>query len=700
MKYLALVMLAVVPLFIAGAHAGEDDQKIRINLAGLDLATVAKQVEKVAKRSFLYDENLLRAKRVTLQSDTPISASEFYRVFQAVCQMNGLALIPVEGAGMTLEKIVPAQGAAKEPGAQPVLVRGDQLPSGDAIVSYLAKLQHTPATKILAVLTPSLSPTGTILQIPNTDLLMINDGASSIKRIEKLLTLLDIPGEPMTTRTVQLVNISVDKAQSLINDYQQALAKLRTGETQRDRLAIVKDERLSILHLIGTQADVKEAQEFISMIDRDSPSARRTIRYYKLKNVPVKDIVDYVGQLLGVALQTRSADLSVAPELSQVNPPGGVPPIQPTPTVPPPLSPLPIGGAKTAVNAQPSKNKNGNASAALPADIIPVEGLNTLVVAGDATVHQEVESILQNLDKRKGQVLIEVAIVQVTGDDSLDLGVEGLGLNDISAKKFFDYGTGFGIGTQSDTQSRGFPTQTVLSAVSGGAFRYVNSDNLQVVLSALAAKSNVAIVSQPQLLVNDNEEASFTTKVSEPTVTTSQNAGPTTLTGFSGFADATTSLQITPHISPDNYLNLEIVQTFEEFTGASGGNGIPPPKVSNNATTKVSIPDRQTIVIGGFTRDSSTNTRSGVPGLMQIPGIGKMFSKESKRKTTSRLYLFVRPKILSAPDFADLKKEAEQKKNDVEDLSNKSRIKQEIKEGIGRRGEIVPVPDAERSTGK
>jgi general secretion pathway protein D len=185
--------------------------------------------------------------------------------------------------------------------------------------------------------------------------------------------------------------------------------------------------------------------------------------------------------------------------------------------------------------------------------------------------------------------------------------------------------------------------------------------------------------------VNDNEEASFTTKVSEPTTTTSQGTA-TTNTSFSGFADATTSLKITPHISPDRYLNLEIVQTFEEFTGA-GGNGIPPPKTSNNATTKISIPDRQTIVIGGFTRDSSTASRTGIPGLMEIPGLGKAFSREIKKKTTSRLYLFVRPRILSAPDFSDLQAESEVKKDDVESRSKKSKIKKEINEGIGRTSE-------------
>lgn len=678
----------------ARIQAGEDDAKIKINFAGLDLATVAKQVERVTKRSFLFDENVLRAKRVTLQSETPISPAEFYRVFQAVCQMNGLAIVPVEGAGINLEKIVNAQGAFKEPGAQPVLTRGEQLPGGDTMVSYLAKLQHSAPTKVLTIITPILSPTGTVMQVPNTDLLMINDVSSSIKRLEKVLALLDVPGEPVMTVSINLVNIGVEKAQAQLTEYLSAVSKLATGEAGRDRLVMLKDDRLGVLHLIGPQKELKQAQEFLILIDRDSPTARRSIKYYKLKNVPVKDIVDYVGQLLGVALQARAAEKSsaydpVTPTISQpaTTPALGTPPsAQAQQVAVPPVSSPPHTPITRPALASKSNGKSGNES--LPADIIPVEGLNTLVVAGDQTVHQEVEQILLNLDRRKGQVLIEVAIVQVNGDDSLDFGVEGLGLNEVNGdRKKLDFGSGFGLSSQADPTKRGFPTEATLSALSGGAFRFVKDDKLQVVLTAIAAKSNVSVVSQPQLLVNDNEEASFTTKVSEPTTTTSQGTA-TTNTSFSGFADATTSLKITPHISPDRYLNLEIVQTFEEFTG-TGGNGIPPPKVSNNATTKISIPDRQTIVIGGFTRDSSTATRSGIPGLMEIPGLGKAFSHEIKKKTASRLYLFVRPKILSAPDFTDLKAASEVKKDDVENLSKKSKIKNEINEGIGRKAEII-----------
>jgi general secretion pathway protein D len=596
-------------LFSLPCRAADDEQKIKINFAGLDLATVAKQVERVTKRTFLFDDNLLRTKRVTLQSDSPINAAEFYRVFQSVCQLNGLAIVPVEGTGgINLEKIVNAQAAQKEPGAQPVIVRGEALPAGDATVSYLVKLQHAPATKVLAALTPELSPTGAVIQVPNSDLLLINDAASSVKRLEKIIALVDVVGDPVSAATLRITNLTAERAQTLLNEYMQAMSKAKSGDSSRDRLSIVKDERMNTLYLLGSEADVAVAQVFLKTLDVDAPAARRTIRYYKLKNVPVKEIVDYVGELLGLALGERAAEVkaqqaqqaqngALVPAPKLVLPPPIAPTPGFTPALPPPIPQVlePVYTGAPVVNA--TKGHEGSKAGAgkpnAPADIIAVDSLNMLVVAGDESVHKEVASILENLDRRKGQVLIEVAIVQVSSNDNLDLGTEFLSINDLGNRQA-DGGTGFGLGTQSDATGtgttpstttgtsastiplRGFPTQSILGSVAGSAFRFTKGDKFQLILSALSSKSHVSIVSQPLLLVNDNEEASFTTKVSQPTVTTSQGTA-TTNTAFSGFADATTSLKITPHISPDGYMNLEIVQTVEEFTGAAAGAGVPPP---------------------------------------------------------------------------------------------------------------------------
>src|SRR5262245_43360361 len=119
-QYLAI---AVFLAYLAPVRA-QDEEKVKVSFSGIELEALAQQVERVTKKSFVVQEHLLKGKKVTLQSEKPITPDEFYRVFQSVCLMHGFALVPAPEANINLVKIVPAPLAAKEPGAQPVLARG------------------------------------------------------------------------------------------------------------------------------------------------------------------------------------------------------------------------------------------------------------------------------------------------------------------------------------------------------------------------------------------------------------------------------------------------------------------------------------------------------------------------------------------------------------------------------------------------
>lgn len=314
-------------------------------------------------------------------------------------------------------------------------------------------------------------------------------------------------------------------------------------------------------------------------------------------------------------------------------------------------------------------------------EVVALEGQNTLVVVGNQAVHDEVKHIIENLDKRKGQVLIEVAIVQVTGDDSLDFGVEFLRETIHKDGKILSGGTGSGQGTQVDTNTTGFPNAHSLGTFTGAAFRYLKPDEVSILFKALQTRSSVNILSQPHIVVRDNEDADFTTKVSEPTVAVSQGTVGN-ITSFAGFAEAVTALKITPQISTEGYLNLKITQNFEEFTGAAGSTGVPPPKVSNSVTTNITVPDRFTAILGGFTRDSTTESKSGVPILRDIPLIGGLMGSTSTKVTRSRLYLFVRPRIMASDAFTDLKNTSKEKVGDLKSFTSGSPIEGAIKKAF------------------
>jgi type II secretion system protein D len=711
-------LLGGILLILSGMVLGqekkpEQEEKVTLNFTGMELEVVAQQVERVTKKSFLFQEQLLRGKKVTLKAETPIGPDEFYRVFQTICHMHGLVLVPVKGDNINLVKIVQTQQGQKESGDQPVLARGEPLPRGDTLVYYLLTPKHIGATRAVAVLSSAISSTGVIQQVANTDLILLIDVAKAIERAEKLLSMVDLPGEAVVTRMVQLAHLTAPQAKLQLGEHLQAFEKAMTGETGRSRLIVLPDERLNTLEFMGPEGEVKHAEAYLKQIDRELPPAQRTIQYYKLKNVSAGDIADSVRQLLGLAIAARDQEEAKLRPSPSTSPLSGRPttPLTGAPMLPPGVAApnaerAPQDPPRTEP-ARPSTPKAGTGRGAVlgmgggmnpDIEVVPLENLNTLVIVGKESVHQEVKKILENLDKRKGQVLIEVAIIQVTGDDSLDTGIEALFSPKSGNGAQVNGGTGFGQGTQTDSGSVGFPTAQTLAGFTGGAFRYLKSDDISVLLKAIATKSNVNILSQPLLLVNDNEDATFVTKVSEPTTAVSQGTATTT-TSFAGFADATTSLKIVPQISPGGYLNLKITQSFEEFTGNSSATGVPPPKVSNNVTTIITVPDRYTAIMGGFTRDSVADTRTGIPFLMDFPLIGGLLGSKSVKVTKSRLYLFVRPRILSVDGFSDLKGVSAEKVRDVRTFTQGSRIEGAVKDAFGASGgpsiKEAPLPFGE-----
>jgi general secretion pathway protein D len=661
----------------------KQEEKVQVNFMGMELDLVAQQVERVTKKSFLFQDQLLRGKKVTLKSETPIGPEEFYRVFQTICHMNGLVLVPVKGDKIDLVKIVQTQQAQKEPGAQMIVTRGEPLPAGDTLIYYLLTPKNIPSTRAMSVLSSAISSTGVLQQVAGTDLILIIDVATAIARAERLLSLVDVPGETVVNVSMTLKFLSVSQAKAQLTDHLAALEKATTGEIGKSRLITISDERLNTLELYGPTMEVLKAEEYLKRVDRELPPARRTIQYYKLKNVAVVEVADTVRQLLGIALAARQVQDSQGVAPSTPSPLAGKPnqdlPGKPVPPVPA-AAPQPVPQQPPPAPKSASKPSHPISSSPLLQDIevVALEGQNTLVVVGNQAVHDEVKHIIENLDKRKGQVLIEVAIIQVTGDDSVDFGVEFLRETIHKDGKTFSFGTGSGQGTQVDTNTTGFPNQQNLGSFTGTAFRYLKPDEVSILFKALQTNSAVNILSQPHLVVRDNEDADFTTKVSEPTVAVSQGTVGN-ITSFAGFAEAVTSLKITPQISTEGYLNLKITQNFEEFTGASGSTGVPPPKVSNSVTTNITVPDRFTAILGGFTRDSATETKSGVPGLRDFPLIGGLFGSTSNKVTRSRLYLFVRPRIMASDAFTDLKNTSKEKVSDLKNFTSGSPIEGAIK---------------------
>lgn len=259
--------------------------------------------------------------------------------------------------------------------------------------------------------------------------------------------------------------------------------------------------------------------------------------------------------------------------------------------------------------------------------------------------------LIDRLDLRRPQVYIEVRIVAVTWSDEMRLAFETQLINAGGTGGVLN--TNFGLSTFATGAGINQP-KTVATGLGGATFALLKNDQVPIVMNALARETDARIVSKPQILVDDNETASINSVDKQPYATTSQS-NATTQTGFGGESEAGTKLEVTPQISEGGYLRLKYKAELSSFTGSPTVQGLPPPSQNNIVESNATVPSDFTVVVGGLEFESKTKTRNRVPFIGDIPIIGLLFGDYGNSKRSTTLYIFITPRIMRDPNFADLK---------------------------------------------
>ncbi len=276
------------------------------------------------------------------------------------------------------------------------------------------------------------------------------------------------------------------------------------------------------------------------------------------------------------------------------------------------------------------------------------EATNVVIVKAPGKLQAQFARIIGELDVRRPQVYIEVKILAVSNTKDFRLAVEG----QINVGQFATQ-TAFGLGSVAAGGVFGDP-KLPLAGLGGYSASLIKSQYVPLILEAIQTDTDARILSSPQLLVNDNEEAEIRSVEEQPTTTTTFGTN-TDQTSFNGYQEAGTTLTVTPSISEAGYLRLRYEIELSNFTG-SGSNGIPPPKNTRNVRSdSVTIPTDTTIIVGGITVNDTRKTVVKVPGLGDIPLIGFLFRDTNKITSEQILYIFITPRILNDRNFADLR---------------------------------------------
>ncbi len=320
--------------------------------------------------------------------------------------------------------------------------------------------------------------------------------------------------------------------------------------------------------------------------------------------------------------------------------------------------------------------------------IVPLDDIYAIAVRASSKQHKDIQNIIHQLDRRLPQVLVEAHLVTINESGSFDLGVslkDGTIFDNLDEEgnprpdAYRLSGTSpFNIG---DITTAG----SVVSG-SGATLAFFTEEFVYATLEALQSSNNGRVISQPRLLVNDNEAGTITSLRSEPTTrTTVTDDSGFASTTFEGYQDAGTTLSITPHISEGGFLQLEIDLSVESFDGNSS-DGIPPPKNSNQITTKVTVPNDMVIVLGGLTTQNNGTTVRKVPLLGDIPLIGAAFRSVSQSNTRGSLYVFVKAQIARSIDPDTL----EDNFDDLDDLSEDHLIDYKKRKTNYKQQPIIP----------
>lgn len=442
----------------------------------------------------------------------------------------------------------------------------------------------------------------------------------------------------------EVTNITSDTERQLQYQYQgfaQDIFRQQPGATTGGPVMVVDEARGRIIYY-GTEKQHEAFKALVKTLDLEDE--RIVLQPYRLKNAKAEEVATLIQGLL--TNQTPTGESSLLPQGQGGNRQGSRF-RQPTDTPRGEPGLNPEGGPQSARAGEEGMSFTAGEETFVIADVAN----NQVIVKAPAKLQPQFKQLIDRIDLRRAQVYIECKIVAVNWTDDFRLAFETQLINAGGTGGVLN--TNFGLSTFPGTTPLNEPKRPI-TALQGLTAAIIKSDQIPIIINALQREVDSRILSSPQLLVDDNEEATIASLDEQPTSTVSQGTS-TTETGFGGYEEAGTDLTVTPHISEAGYIRLEYEAKLSSFTGQATAT-LPPPRQTNTISAKsVTLPTDFTVVLGGLNLDAKSNTVVKVPLIGDIPIVGQLFRDTNKNQRKTTLYIFLTPRILKDPNFEDLK---------------------------------------------
>lgn len=588
------------------------EMMVSLNFVNADIQEVIKAVSQITKRNFLVDPRVKGT--INIVSSTPIPTTLAYDTLLSALRLQGFAA--VESNGVT--KVMP------EADAKLYIANIGDKGSGEKLVTRVFMLQHESATQLVPILRPLIAPNNIVVAYPNNNALVVTDYASNLKRIEQIVETIDQP-HASAPIVIPVKYASVMDLAQTINRLMQDGSVVAAGSSDASqRFILMADARTnSLLLRTDSPSRIERVRELAAKLDVQTGTPGN-IHVVYLKNAEATKLAQTLRAVL-------SGDTSVVATAG-----------------------TPAAAAAAAASAAPMGGGMIQADSAS----------NALIITASDAVYNNLRAVVEMLDVRRAQVFVEALIAEVTADKAAEFGIQWQSFNGVNkAGANVIGGTNFGtpgaaaggnIISAAGTGAVNLGT-TVGQGLNIGIVKGTTTIpglgtvlNLGMLARFLENDANANILSTPNLLTLDNEEAKIIIGQNVPFITGTQNGTAANPNPFNTIErkDVGLMLRIKPQISQGGTVKLQVFQEVSsvQSNNTTGSSDLITNKRSLEST--VLVDEGQIIVLGGLVQDSVTNGEDKVPLLGDIPLLGNLFRHETRRRTKTNLMVFIRPYVL------------------------------------------------------
>lgn len=582
------------------------------NLRDADLRAVIAEISRVTGKNFLVDPRVQG--KISIISSTPLSDTELYQVFLSMLQISGFSAIP----NGKIIKIVPSSDART---LSPDSPNSNNPPRGDDMLVQVIQVKYTPAEQLVPVLRPLMPQWSSVAAFGPTNMLILSGRANNIKQLADIIKQVD----SSSANDVDVVPLNYALAMDVANTIKD-LVKSPAGGGQAQSMVAVDDRSNSIL-LSGNKTERLRLRLLIARLDKKTSTAvNGNTQVIYLNYLRAEDLVPILG---GIAQANFSGTVGTTigtvtrPALDSTNPAASI--VDGSSGGQIPAVPMINPAATPNTGAVAGQNENGTKPTV---QIIAEPNTNSIIINAPITLIRTLKSVIAQLDIKPAQLLVEALVAEINESDFNSLGVEWGSVNSTT--------------NAGDTFRPGFAIINSKTSIK----------NFQAQVYALARAHKANILSTPSVVVLDNRQAKILIgkQVSIANSTYPNNANGTAPSGspFTTFnrVNVALHLYIRPQITRGQGIEMQIDQGNDTLEPTDTTNDVTPIFNISAIVTSVHVESGDIIVLGGLTQDQVGNNQNYLPILGDIPGVGRLFQRNSVTHEKKVLMVFIRPHIL------------------------------------------------------